>query len=124
MVKVGINGFERIGRIAFRIGLLKHSSELIFAAINTSGSMPTSGWATLTNYDTMYRKFQYEVKSEELKALDKITDEDPLIGNLMVSEKNVKVPVLAQKDPSKIPWSKYGVNVVIEATGHFTDLEG
>ena len=39
MIKVGINGFGRIGRIAFRIGVLKHSDEVNFAAINTSGSM-------------------------------------------------------------------------------------
>lgn len=124
MVKVGINGFGRIGRLAFRIGLLKHSDEIQFVAINTSGSMPTSGWAHLTNYDTMYRKFEYEVQSTEYKDPKDITDEDSLIGELMVSEKNVKVPVLAQKDPSKIPWGKYGVDVVIEATGHFTDAEG
>jgi glyceraldehyde 3-phosphate dehydrogenase len=124
MVKVGINGFGRIGRIAFRIGLLKHSDEIQFAAINTSGSMNTAGWAQLTNYDTMYRKFEYEVKAEEIKKPEEATDEDPLIGTLFVSEKNVKVPVLAQKDPAKIPWSKYGVDVVIEATGHFTDEEG
>lgn len=123
MVKVGINGFGRIGRIAFRIGLLKHSEELQFAVINTSGSMPASGWAHLTNYDTMYRKFEYEVKGEELKASDKVTDDDPQIGNLMVSEKNVKIPVLAQKDPAKIPWGKYGVDVVIESTGKFTTEE-
>ena len=124
MIKVGINGFGRIGRIAFRIGLLRHSDELQFAAINTSGSMNTAGWAHLVNYDTMYRKFEYEVKSEEIKTPDNTTDEDPLMGNLMVSEKNVKVPILAQKDPAKIPWSKYGVDVVIESTGHFTDLDG
>lgn len=124
MVKVGINGFGRIGRIAFRIGVLKHADELQFGAINTSGSMPTSGWAHLTNYDTMYRKFEYEVKSEELKDPKSATDEDPLIGNLMVSEKNVKVPILAQRDPAKIPWGKYGVDVVIESTGVFTDEEG
>lgn len=124
MVKVGINGFGRIGRIAFRIGVLKHSDELQFAAINTSGSMPVSGWAHLTNYDTTYREFQLKVKSEELKTPDQVTDEDPLIGNLTISERNVKVPVLAQKDPAKIPWGKYGVDVVIEATGHFTDEEG
>src|SRR3990170_7053205 len=123
MIKVGINGFGRIGRIAFRIGVLKHLDELQFAAINTSGSMPVSGWAHLVNYDTMYRQFQFKVQSEELKASDKATDEDPLIGNLMVSEKNVKVPVLAQKDPAKIPWSKYGVDVVIESTGRFTTEE-
>ncbi|MEK7061380.1 MAG: glyceraldehyde 3-phosphate dehydrogenase NAD-binding domain-containing protein, partial [Patescibacteria group bacterium] len=64
MIKVGINGFGRIGRIAFRIGVLKHSDEVNFAAINTSGSMDASGWAHLTNYDSTYRKFEYEVKGE------------------------------------------------------------
>ncbi len=124
MVKVGINGFGRIGRIAFRIGILKHSDEIQFVAINTSGSMNTAGWAALTNHDTMYRKFEYLVKANEIKDPKDATDEDPLIGELMVSEKNVKVPILAQKDPAKIPWGKYGVDVVIEATGHFTDEEG
>ncbi len=124
MVKVGINGYGRIGRLAFRIGLLKHSDELAFGAINTSGSMNTAGWAHLTNFDTMYRKFEYEVRSTEYKDPSQITDEDSLIGELLVSEKNVKVPVLAQRDPAKIPWSKYGVEVVIESTGHFTDEEG
>jgi glyceraldehyde 3-phosphate dehydrogenase len=123
MVKVGINGFGRIGRIAFRIGVLKHSDELQFSAINTSGSMPVSGWAHLTNYDTMYREFQLKVKSEELKVPEEATDDDPLIGNLMISEKNIKIPVLAQRDPAKIPWGKYGVDVVIEATGRFTSEE-
>lgn len=118
MVKVGINGFGRIGRLAFRIGLLKHADEIQFCAINTSGSMDIHGWAHLTNYDTMYRKFEYQVIGDES------TKNDELIGNLKVSEKNVNVPVLAQKDPSLIPWSKYGVDVVIEATGHFTDEEG
>ncbi len=123
MVKVGINGFGRIGRIAFRIGVLNHLDELQFVAINTSGSMPASGWAHLVNYDTMYRQFQFKTQSEELKAPDKATDEDPEIGNLMISEKNVKVPVLAQKDPAKIPWGKYGVDVVIESTGKFVTEE-
>jgi len=124
MVKVGINGFGRIGRIAFRIGVLKHSSEVEFAAINTSGSMDTAGWAHLVNFDTMYRQFAYKVQGRETQVPDKATDANPLIGELTVSEKNVKVPILAQKDPAKIPWGKYGVDVVIEATGHFTDEEG
>jgi glyceraldehyde 3-phosphate dehydrogenase len=124
MVRVGINGFGRIGRIAFRIGVLKHLEELEFGAINTSGSMPTAGWAHLTNYDTIYRKFAYEVKAQEVKKPEEATDEDPLIGYLLVGEKNIKVPVLAQKDPAKIPWGKYGVDVVIESTGHFTDEAG
>lgn len=124
MIKVGINGFGRIGRLAFRIGLLKHSSELQFVAINTTGSMPASGWAHLTNYDTMYRRFEYQVTSDESKKPGETTDEDPLLGNLLVPERNIKVPILAQKDAAKIPWSKYGVDVVIEATGHYTDEEG
>jgi len=123
MIKVGINGFGRIGRLAFRIGILKHSDELQFVAINTSGSMDTAGWAHLTNYDTMYRQFQYKVQSTELRDPKEATDMDPLIGELTIPERNVKVPVLAQKDPAKIPWGKYGVDVVIEATGMFTKEE-
>ncbi len=123
MVKVGINGFGRIGRIAFRIGVLKHLDEIEFAAINTSGSMPVSGWAHLTNYDTMYRAFQYKVLGRDLKDPKDATDEDSLIGEIAIPERNVKVPILAQKDPAKIPWGKYGVDVVIESTGAFTKKE-
>lgn len=123
MVKVGINGFGRIGRIAFRIGVLKHLNEISFAAINTSGSMDTAGWAHLVNYDTMYRKFEYEVKFQEVKKPEKVTDDDPLIGYLLISEKNVKVPVLVQKDPAKIPWSRFGADLIIESTGKFTNEE-
>jgi len=109
MVKVGINGFGRIGRIAFRIGVLKHADEIEFGAINTSGSMDEEGWAHLTNYDTTYRKFEYEVRGED--------------GYLLVPERNLKIPLLAQPDPAQIPWSKYGVEVVIESTGKFTTEE-
>ena len=120
-VKVGINGFGRIGRLSFRVGTTRHAGEIEFVAINTSGSMPTAGWAHLVNYDTTYRKFEKEVTFEELKKSDEVTDADPQIGNLIVDGK--KIPVLAQKDPAKIPWSKYGVDVVIEATGKFTTEE-
>lgn len=120
MVKVGINGFGRIGRIAFRIGLLKHSKEIEFVAINTSGSMDVAGWAHLANYDTTYRKFEKEIEAEEVRKPDQITD-DPLIGYFKVGGK--KIPVLAQKDPAKLPWKKYGVDVVIESTGKFATYE-
>lgn len=124
MVKVGINGFGRIGRIAFRIGLIKHANEVTFAAINTSGSMPTSSWSHLTNYDTMYGKFTEEVIPEDLKEGGKdATDEDPQIGNFKIKGKDITVPILAQRDPAKIPWGKYGVDVVIESTGVFTKEE-
>lgn len=122
-VKVGINGFGRIGRIAFRIGVLKHLDEIEFSAINTSGSMPVSGWAHLTKYDTMYRTFEHDVVGKDLKEPKEATDENPLIGEITVPERNVKVPILAQRDPSKIPWGKYGVDVVIESTGAFTKKE-
>jgi len=121
MIRVGINGFGRIGRLAFRIGLLKHSNQLEFGAINTSGSMDVSGWAHLTNYDTMYRKFDKEVKFEEIRKAKEATDEQPEIGAFKVDGK--KIPVLAQRDPSRIPWGKYKVDVVIEATGVFVSEE-
>lgn len=124
MVKVGINGFGRIGRLAFRIGVLKHLDEIEFGAINTSGSMPVESWVHLTNYDTTYRKFEYEVKANATKDPKDATDEDPQIGELLVPEKNIKIPVTAQRDPEKIPWSKYGVDIVIESTGHFVTEEG
>lgn len=121
MIKVGINGFGRIGRIAFRIGLLKHNNEVEFTAINTSGSMDVAGWAHLANYDTTYRKFEKEISYEEVKKPDQVTDDDPLIGYFKVGSK--KIAVLAQKDPLKLPWKKYGVEVVIESTGKFATYE-
>ena len=129
MVKVGINGFGRIGRIAFRIALLKHTNNLEVAAINTSGSMNVGGWAHLVNYDTMYRKYEKEVTSEKVKDSKQASDDDPLIGYLKIDNKDLpagrqEIPSLAQKDPAKIPWEKYGVEVVIESTGVFTDEEG
>jgi glyceraldehyde 3-phosphate dehydrogenase len=131
MVKVGINGFGRIGRIAFRIWLSKHSREMEISAINTSGSMSAEGWAHLVNYDSTYRKFEFEVIGENVKDAKESThstgsgqaDQDPLIGYLKVTGKDYKIPVLSQRDPAKIPWSKYGVEVVIESTGAFTKEE-
>lgn len=121
MVKVGINGFGRIGRIAFRIALTKHPQEITIAAINTSGSMDVAGWAHLVNYDTMYRKFEVDVEAEETQKTQ--NQDDPLIGYLFSKGKGFKIPVLAQPDPAKIPWQKYGVDVVIESTGRFTTEE-
>lgn len=118
MVKIGINGFGRIGRLAFRISLLNHANDIEIGAINTSGSMDVEGWAYLANFDTMYRRFEKEVKTEKVKEAKEVTDGDPLIGHFLVSGK--KIPVLAQRDPEKIPWSEYGVEVVIESTGVFT----
>ena len=115
MVKVAINGFGRIGRLAFRVGLLKYSDKIELVAINTSGSMNISGWAHLAKYDTMYGRFEKEIKTEE------VSDKDPLIGYFLVDGK--KIAVLAQRDPEKIPWKEYGVEIVIESTGAFNKEE-
>jgi len=123
MVKVGINGFGRIGRITFRIWLLKHEKEMEISAINTSGSMNIDGWVHLINYDTMYRQFEYRALSEKVREAKEATDHDPLIGFLLIEGKDYKIPVLAQRDPAKIPWSKYGAEVIIESTGAFTKEE-
>ena len=123
MIKVGINGFGRIGRLAFRIWLSKHSGDMEITAINTSGSMEVDGWAHLVNYDSTYRKFEYEVVAEKVKDAKTATDEDPLIGYLKIFGKDYKIPVLAQRAPEKIPWGKYGAEVIIESTGHFTKEE-
>jgi len=117
MLKVAINGFGRIGRLAFRVWLLKHVNEMQIVAINTSGSMGIKGWCHLVNQDTTYRKFEIPITFEE-----KV--EELLIGYLMVESMGLKIPVLAQKDPELLPWSKYGVEVVMECTGKFTDEEG
>ncbi len=58
-----------------------------------------------------------------LKKAEEVTDSDPLIGYLTITELGLEVPVLAQRDPAKIPWGEYGVDVVIESTGKFTTEE-
>lgn len=121
MIRVGINGFGRIGRLAYRVATLKHFDEIEIVAVNTSGSMDTAGWAHLVNYDTMYRKFEHEVTSEEMKDPKEVTDDDPQIGK--IHARGRETAVLAQRDPEKIPWSKYGVDVVIESTGKFVTEE-
>lgn len=78
--------------------------------------MGAEGWAHLVNFDTTYRRYQIPIGAE------KVTGKEPLIGYLLIED--MKIPVLAQKEPDKIPWKDYGVEVVIEATGKFTDEEG
>ena len=111
MIKFSINGFGRIGRSTARVWLDKHLNSLDLAAINTSGSLPASGWAYLLKYDTAYGTVPYSVEAEDLKDVQEVTDDDPLIGNLKIAKDGhqIVIPVLAQREPAKIPWSKYGV---------------
>lgn len=124
MVRAAINGFGRIGRTAFRVFLDREDmhDQLDIVAINTSGSMDLAGWAHLLRHDTSYRALPYELEIEEVRGPKETTDEDPLIGYFMIRGR--KVPVLAQRDPSKLPWKDHAIDVVIESTGVFRDEKG
>jgi glyceraldehyde 3-phosphate dehydrogenase len=100
-VKVGINGFGRIGRNVFRASL--NSPELEIVAVNDLTSPATL--AHLLKYDSILGNLHQDVTSGE----DSIT----------VDGKTIKV--FAEKDPAKLDWSSAGVQIVIESTGHFTD---
>src|SRR3989338_6827517 len=123
MVKAAINGFGRIGRITLRVWLKRTylKEQLDVVAINTSGSMPLSGWAHLLKYDTAYGPLEDEVQMQEVNQPEAVTHKDPLLGYFIVKEK--KIPLLAQKDPAKLPWETYQVDVAIESTGVFTSKE-
>ncbi len=121
-VRVAINGYGRIGRLAHRVALLNHSDEIEIVAVNTSGSMDVDGWAHLLKYDTTYRIFPEEITFEQTREATDATDENPEIGKLIVSGKTILV--LAQRDPEKLPWSKLNIDVVIESTGIFVDEIG
>lgn len=116
---MAINGFGRIGRLATRVWWQHHKDNIKLVAINTSGSMEIEGWAHLLKYDTTYGLFPGEISYEKYQSVRDASDEDPLIGFIILSTK-YKIPIFAQRDPSKIPWGKYQVEVVIESTGAFT----
>ena len=111
MIKVGINGFGRIGRMALRVILNKYLEKIKVVAINTSGAMEIGGWSHLFEYDSVYGRFKGKVEIEKGKKEE--------IGFLVINHQ--RIPVLAERDPAKIPWGRYGVDVVIEATGIFRD---
>lgn len=112
MIKLAINGFGRIGRTAFRVASLFHSRKVKIVAVNTSGSMDIHGWAHLLSFDSVYGKFPKKVGVIQKKKGKEI-------GALLINRK--KIPVLAEREPAKIPWKKYKPEVVIESTGVFRD---
>lgn len=98
-----------------------HRDALDLKAVNTSGSMDLEGWATLLKRDTNYRAFPGEITVEVLQKKEDATDENPLLGYLILD--GVRVAVTAQRDPAKIPWGSMGVETVVESTGAFTTAE-
>ncbi|MDQ2639678.1 MAG: type I glyceraldehyde-3-phosphate dehydrogenase [Pseudomonadota bacterium] len=102
-IKVGINGYGRIGRNILRaLYEAKRTSDIQIVAINDLGNANTN--AHLTRYDTAHGKFDGSV------AVD---------GDFIVVNGD-RIKVLAERDPSKLPWGQLGVDVVFECTGHFT----
>jgi len=101
-IKVGINGFGRIGRNVFRAGL--GDKEIDFVAVNDITDAKTL--AHLLKYDSVHGKLP-EVKLEN--------------DTILVGERKLKV--LCERDPSNLPWKDLGVEVVIESTGIFRDRE-
>ena len=102
-LKVGINGFGRIGRLVFRAAMEHENVE--FVGINDL--FPPESLAYLLKYDSVHGRFKGEVSAES----------DALVVN------GRKIPVCAERDPADLPWSKVGAEYVIESTGLFTDAE-
>src|SRR3989338_8513693 len=102
-IKVGINGFGRIGRAFLKVAWER--PEISIVAVNDLGDIANTAY--LLKYDTVYKKWEHDIKIE---GQDVIID-------------GKKIKVLAEKDPSKLPWKDLGVDVVVESTGLFTSYE-
>jgi len=119
MVRVAINGYGRIGRVAHRVILERYSQDIEIVAINAGKSTDIKGWMYLLKYDTSYGPiYSLDVSYQEKEENSAIAD---LIGYLMIDNK--KIPVISQKDASLLPWKNLNVDVVIESTGHFETEE-
>jgi glyceraldehyde 3-phosphate dehydrogenase len=101
--RIGINGFGRIGRLTLRAINQYHRSKLEVVAVNDLANTKTN--AHLLKWDSNYGKYPGTVTAGE--------------DSIIVDGKTIKA--LAEKEPGKIPWRDYGVDIVIESTGHFTD---
>ncbi len=103
MVKLGINGFGRIGRLVLRQAL--EHAEVEVVVVNDLTDAATL--AHLFKYDSVHGTLPYKVEAGK----DSI-----IVGGM-------EIKVLAERDPSKLPWKKYGVDIVVESTGRFTNRE-
>lgn len=130
MIRVAINGYGRIGRVAHRVILQKYSSEIEVVAINAGSSTDVQGWLYLLKYDTSYGPLVgHSIECHpELVSGSRIKGDSDLrqndnsrIGSLVIDDK--EIPVFSQKDPALLPWKDLKVDVVIESTGHFRTKE-
>jgi glyceraldehyde 3-phosphate dehydrogenase len=104
-IKVGINGFGRIGRLLYRAAI-ERNAKIDFVAINDLADAKTN--AHLLKYDSIHGRFPGTVEAQPDK--------------LIVNGKPLKV--LSQRDPAALPWKDLGVYLAVESTGLFTDREG
>ena len=123
MIRVAINGYGRIGRIAHRIILEKHSNEIEVVAINAGSSTDIKGWMYLLKYDSVYHALNSRFKAQSLKLSDeeKTGILKDCMGYIIIND--IKIPVFSQKDPTLLPWKDLNADVVIESTGHFLTEE-
>ncbi|HEY2636327.1 MAG TPA: type I glyceraldehyde-3-phosphate dehydrogenase [Solirubrobacteraceae bacterium] len=106
-VRVGINGFGRIGRNVFRAAT-EAGADIEWVAVNDLGDLATMGH--LLKYDSILGPFRGgDVRTDESKGV--------------IHAGDVELRVLAERDPASLPWGDLGVDVVIESTGLFTDRE-
>src|SRR3989338_1991851 len=102
-IRVGINGFGRIGRAFLKVAWEHPEIEVV--ALNDIGSI--DNMAYLLKYDTVYRNWGHDVKTE---------------GNTIIID-GKPVKVLEEKDPAALPWKDLNIDVVVESTGLFTNYE-
>lgn len=110
-VKVGINGFGRIGTVVLR-AILMEKYDVDVVAINTTGAFDVDTYAQQFKYDSVYGRIPIKIGSKEPEKAAEL-------GRLSVGD--LDIPVLGEMDPAKINWRGYGVEVVLECTGAFTD---
>jgi glyceraldehyde 3-phosphate dehydrogenase len=104
-VRVGINGFGRIGRNVLRAATMANQTEIEFVGVNDITDTKTL--AHLLKYDSVHRRFPGTVEAKG--------------DTLVVNGKPIKVSAI--KEPEKLPWKELGVEFVLESTGRFTDKE-
>ena len=105
MVKIGINGFGRIGRMVFRAAVENFSKDVVVVGINDL--LDPDYLAYMLKYDSVHGTFNHDIKVE---------------GNYLIVDGN-KIQVFCEKDPANITWGALGVDVVVESTGFFLTSE-
>jgi glyceraldehyde 3-phosphate dehydrogenase len=106
-MRIGINGFGRIGRNVFRAALQKQGYGDAFEIVAVNDIAPVDSLAYMLKWDSVYGKLGMDVRHDK--------------DSIIVGDRPLKV--FQMKDPAEIPWKSLGVDVVIESTGRFTDRE-